>query len=233
MLVTLGVIAGLLWGRREFRRRNLPDDLLYDLAIAALAIGILGARLIYVALEWQTYRTNLLTIFMIWANGGLSFHGAVSGGALAVWWMAKRYKVPFLKVIDAATPSLALGHVFGRIGCFLNGCCYGIPTTLPLGIRFSNPAIGVDTLPSHPAQLYEAIGLILLFAWLVRLSHHKTYEGAVFVQWLLGYSVLRFIVEFFRAGVTAKVIYKLTYAQWLSLTLFAAALAYHLWRTKR
>lgn len=221
------------WGRREFRRWNLPDDLLYDLAVAIIVLGLVGARLLYVALEWQTYHTNPIAIFMIWADGGLSFHGAVIGGVLATLWLTKRYRVSFWTVADASSPSIALGHIFGRIGCFLNGCCYGVPTKLPWGMRFFNPAIGVDTLPSHPTQLYEAVGLLLLFAWLAHASRITRYDGAVFIQWLIGYSVLRFFVEFFRAGATAKVIHDLTYAQWLSLALFAFAFSYHLWRMKK
>lgn len=231
VMVTLGVVAGFLWAWREFRRRNLPEDLLYDAAIVAVGLGALGARLLYVALNWSVYRTNLFAIVEIWKDGGLSFHGMVLGGAIGVWLLSWRYRVSFLRVADAGAPSLTLGHAFGRIGCFLNGCCYGLPTVMPWGFEFHNPAIGIDTLPSHPTQLYEAAGLLLLFALLVRFSLRSPYNGAVFIWWVIGYSVLRFIVEFWRAGVTAEVVNGLTYAQWLSIVLFAIALAYHRWRT--
>jgi phosphatidylglycerol:prolipoprotein diacylglycerol transferase len=232
VMVALGVIAGLWWARGEFQRRKLSNDLLYDVALAAIALGVVGARLLYVALNWSVYRTNLPAIAMIWADGGLSFHGAALGGAMGVWWVCRRYGVAFAKVADALAPSLTLGHIFGRIGCFLNGCCYGVPTTLPIGVTFHNPVLGVDTLPSHPAQLYEAAGLALLFAWLVRYRTRPPYEGAVLAMWLMGYSLLRFLVEFVRAGATAKVVNGLTEAQWLSLMLFCLTLAYHRWRVQ-
>ncbi len=243
VMVALGVLAAMFWTRLEFRRRKLPDDLLYDLVVASIALGVIGARLIYVALNWQSYRTNLVAIPMIWADGGLSFHGAIAGGILAGLWLSRRYKVSFWQIADAAAPGLALGHAIGRIGCFLNGCCYGLPTTMPWGVRFHNPTLGVDTLPSHPTQLYEAIGLLILFVLLAlysrtisrpsSLAPRPIYEGAVFIWWAIFYSVLRFVVEFWRAGVTAQVVNGLTQAQWLSLVIFAVAFAYHRWRLKK
>jgi len=230
VMVAVGVLAGILWTRGEFKRRKLPEDLFYDLVLAAIALGILGARLLYVGLNWQTYRTNPMAILMIWADGGLSFHGAIAGGILAGWWLTRRYKVSFWQVADAVAPALALGHFFGRIGCFLNGCCYGIPTTMPWGVSFHNPYLGIETLPSHPTQLYEAAGLLVLFLLLARYCRQPAYEGAAFIWWVIFYSVLRFVVEYWRAGATAKVVNGLTQAQWLSLTLFAIALAYHRWR---
>ncbi|MCS7265584.1 MAG: prolipoprotein diacylglyceryl transferase [Armatimonadetes bacterium] len=230
VMVALGILAGLIWLRREFNRKKLPEDLLYDLMVASIALGVVGARILYVALNWHTYKTNLLTILMIWADGGLSFHGAVGGGILAGLWLTRRYKVSFWKVADAVAPALAIGHFFGRIGCFLNGCCYGVPTNMPWGFKFFNPALGVDTLPSHPTQLYEAFGLLVLFFLLAKLSKQPPYEGAVFIWWVIFYSVLRFVVEYWRAGVTADVVNGLTEAQWLSLFLFSIAFAYHRWR---
>lgn len=230
VMIVLGILAGLIWTKREFAKKKLPDDLLYDLLIAVIALGVVGARLLYVALNWETYRTNLIAIPMIWADGGLSFHGAVAGGILAGFWLARRYKISFWKVADAVAPALALGHFFGRIGCFLNGCCYGIPTTMPWGVKFHNLALGIETLPSHPTQLYEAAGLLVLFFLLSKLSKQPPYEGAVFIWWLIFYSVLRFTVEYWRAGATANLVHGLTEAQWLSLVLFSAAFAYHRWK---
>ncbi len=132
-MVASGVLVAMFWTRLEFRRRNLPNDLLYDLVIASLALGVVGARLMYVALNWQSYSTNLVAIPMIWADGGLSFHGAVAGGILAGLWLSRRYKISFWRIADAVAPGLALGHAIGRVGCFLNGCCYGLPTTMPWG----------------------------------------------------------------------------------------------------
>lgn len=232
VMVTLGVLAAMIWARSEFRRRRLPNDLLYDLAIAAIALGVAGARLMYVMLNWQSYRTNLMAIPMIWSDGGLSFHGAVAGGILGGLWLSRRYKVSFWRIADAVAPGLALGHAIGRIGCFLNGCCYGLPTTMPWGVKFHNPVLGIDTLPSHPTQLYEAAGLFISFALLAQYSQRPSYEGSVFIWWAILYSALRFVVEHWRAGVTAQVVNGLTQAQWLSLVIFATALAYHRWRRK-
>lgn len=237
VMIALGVLAGLFWARSEFRRRKLSDDLLYDLTIASIALGVLGARLAFAALNWQSYRTNLLAVPMIWAYGGLSFHGAIIGGILAGLWLSKRYKVSFWKMADAVAPGLALGHSIGRIGCFLNGCCYGIPTTMPWGVRFFNPFLGIDTLPSHPTQLYEAVGLFVIFTLLAKYSRQSaskpSYEGSVFVWWAILYSVLRFVVEYWRAGATAKIVNGLTEAQWLSLFVFVVALIYHRWRQRK
>lgn len=233
VMIALGILVGMIWAKREFKRRRLPDDLFYDLTVAAIALGVLGARLMYVALNWQIYQTNLVSIPMIWADGGLSFHGSILGGILAGWWLCRRYKVSFWQVADAVAPALAIGHFFGRIGCFLNGCCYGIPTTMPWGISFHNPALSIETLPSHPTQLYEAVGLLVLFFLLAKYSRQTPYDGAAFIWWVIFYSVLRFVVEFWRAGATANVVKGLTEAQWLSLILFSIAFAYHRWRRSK
>lgn len=230
LMIFIGILTGLLWTKKEFERKKLPKDLLYDFLIVAVIFGIFGARLLYVALNWKIYIANISAIPMIWADGGLSFHGAVGGGILAGLLLTRRYKVSFWKVADAVAPALAIGHFFGRIGCFLNGCCHGVPTNMPWGFKFFNPILGVDTLPSHPTQLYEAFGLLVLFFLLAKLSKQPPYEGAVFVWWVILYSVLRFIVEFWRAGATANLVNGLTEAQWLSLFLFSIAFAYHRWR---
>lgn len=227
VLIMLGLIVGVMWTRREFLRRRLPLNLLYDATSLSILLGVIGARLTYVALNWGLYRENLSLIPRVWADGGLTFYGAILGGILGIALMTRRYRVPFPRFADASVAGLALGHSIGRIGCFFNGCCYGVPTTLPWSVRFINPSLGIETLPSHPTQLYESAGLLVLSFFLTRYSRRLPYEGAGLVAWVIGYSIIRFIVEFWRAGATAKVVFVLTQAQWVSLVLFVAALIYH------
>jgi phosphatidylglycerol:prolipoprotein diacylglycerol transferase len=120
---------------------------------------------------------------------------------------------------DVMAPGIALGYAIGRIGCFLNGCCYGTPTDLPWACRFQDPLVsGTVTPPSHPTQIYAAIISLGLFALLIWIDRRQRVDGQVLWSYLLGYAVYRFGIEFLRAGATAEVtLAGLTNSQWASI----------------
>jgi phosphatidylglycerol---prolipoprotein diacylglyceryl transferase len=219
LMMVIGFALGLWRMVRVGRRRGIPADRIYDLALVLLLSGIIGARIVYVVLNPDT--ESWRELIAVW-NGGLSFHGGVLFAVLAGYVYIRRTKLPFWGCADLAAPSLALAYSIARIGCFLNGCCYGAPTDLPWGVRFCEG--GVLTPPSHPTQLYAALASLLIFFVLTRIERLGRAPGFVFVSYLGLYGVYRFLIEFLRKGYSAKVfVLGLTEAQVVSLLMLLAA----------
>jgi len=203
------IIGGYLVNRRAKRgllKVNLEQASNF---IPYMMVGmIVGARLFYVFLyDWPTYKArilsgDLLAPCAIWM-GGLSFHGAAVGMAIASLLYARRYKRPFQEVHDTLVFSATLGIFFGRLGNFINGELYGRSTNVPWAVQFPNREGGF-TDPKHPSQLYEAFGeglllwIVLLFVQKYCLNKQSYKSGYLSVVFLFGYGLVRFIVEFFR-----------------------------------
>jgi phosphatidylglycerol:prolipoprotein diacylglycerol transferase len=167
-----------------------------DRFITWLIIGMfLGARFFYVVLyNWDYYSTNLMDSFAVW-KGGLSFHGAVFGMCVMIYFFAKKHKLHFFQIADCAAIAGCPGMLFGRIGNFINGELYGRVTDSWVGIVFP----GGGPFPRHPSQLYEGFSEgILLLIILFFLHKRQRFYGVVSSVFLLGYGTFRFIVEFFR-----------------------------------
>jgi phosphatidylglycerol---prolipoprotein diacylglyceryl transferase len=179
------------------KRRNLPlsrDDVA-DL-IFSVALGIiLGGRLGYVFFyNCSFYLEHPLKAIAIW-EGGMSFHGGVSGAILAGWWYVRKKGLPFLRMLDVGFMAGPVGLFFGRIGNFINGELYGRSTGLPWGMVFP----GGGPQPRHPSQLYEALlegPLLLLILWLTWRKNPP--DGVVFWSFITGYGLFRSLVELFR-----------------------------------
>lgn len=226
LMVVLGFTAGVLLAAKLARARGLPGDAFLDAALITLFAGIAGARLLFVLLNWKEYAFRWTEVLAIW-QGGMSFHGGAVAGIGAGALYMRRRGLPVLAMADAAAPGLALGYAIGRIGCFLNGCCYGGPTHLPWGVHF--PA-GEPGVLYHPAQLYASIinlGLMGLLAYAYRRPHRV---GQVIALYVGGYSVYRFAIEALRKGVTAEVLaFGLTHTQVFSLFAVLAAALWWTW----
>ena len=208
---------------------DMPPDNILDVGIWMIVIGVIGARLMFVVIGWHDYSRAPDfpgNIFKVW-QGGLSFHGGLFGGigALVGYCLIKRMSI--LKVADLFVPSVMIAYAIGRVGCFLNGCCYGAPTTMPWGVRFFDD--GHWTPPSHPTQLYATALATLFFIGLVYAERHRRYLGQVACWFLLGTATERFIMEIWRAGTTSDLIsvgpiHFLTDVQWLCLGIFSIGL---------
>jgi len=233
LMVVLGFLAAGIWVSRAGRRDGFQAEMVFDLMLYIMLGGVVLARLVYVFLDWRSYVSNPASIFKVW-EGGLSYHGGVIGGIAAAVWYTRRNSIPFWKLADVVAPGAALGYAFARIGCFLNGCCYGIPTDLPWACRFQDPPMsGHLTPPSHPTQIYAALINGGIFFLLIALWKRKRYDGQTFCQYLIAYSIYRFLIEFLRKGVTARVLaLGLTEAQWVSILLIPLIL-YIMHRLKR
>jgi phosphatidylglycerol:prolipoprotein diacylglycerol transferase len=172
LMLAVAFLVGTWLALRESRRLGLDEDRVVTVILVALVAGVVGARALYVAEHLRDFRGAYVSVPALW-QGGLTLYGGIVAGTVAGLFMARRLGLPMWVVADALTPSLALGTVFGRVGCFLNGCCYGHPTRLPWGVVFpadSFAGLEFGSAPVHPAQLYfAAAGLVLfLLVWVVR-----------------------------------------------------------------
>lgn len=183
--------------------------------------GIFGARLLFIILDWGSYKGKPATWFAIW-EGGISFHGALIGGMLALIAYCSFKKISFLKVADIFAPAVMIGYAIGRIGCLLNGCCYGAPTSAPWGVRFYDH--GGWTSPSHPTQLYASILSLLFFGILLWMDSRRKFDGQLLAWYLIFAAIERFLMEIWRANVTSSGLYAfgLTDVQYLCIVLALA-----------
>jgi phosphatidylglycerol:prolipoprotein diacylglycerol transferase len=178
-LVATGALIGLWLFRRELLRSRLPESGL-DAAVAGLAGGMAGAKLL-----WVFEHLGEEPFFdLLFSRGGLSWFGGLAGGVLAGLWVMRRKHLPPLAILAAATPGLAVGHAVGRIGCFLVGDDYGHATTLPWGVAFPK-GLPPTAVPVHPTQLYEAAALIPVAALLLRWRGQGTADRVVLGRYLV------------------------------------------------
>ena len=204
VMLLIAFTAGLWWLGRNAGEHGLQLPDIIDLGLTLLIGGVVGARGLYVLLEWGEYAKNPHTVVNVW-EGGLSFHGGVLGAILAglIYCAIKRF--PFVLLADLCAAPLALGYSFARIGCFLNGCCQGGPTNLPWGVCFpATTPPGETPVPMQPTQIYASLASLGIFALLVRLRDGYPRRGYLVCTYLVVYSFVRFMLEYTRRGISAE-----------------------------
>ncbi|MCC6486862.1 MAG: prolipoprotein diacylglyceryl transferase [Candidatus Hydrogenedentes bacterium] len=228
---------------RESRRRGGAVVLTPVLGVWALAGALLGARIFYV-LQYECIQA-LAQALLVW-KGGLVFYGGLAGGTLAVAAYCRLRGMRVLPVADIGAPYLALGEAITRIGCFLNGCCYGVACAWPWGVSFPQGSVAyqdhldaailgpnlTQTVPLHPTQLYMTAGLVAVFVMLKLLLSKKAWDGSVVCAYLLLYGILRFLVEILR-GDSLRGAAGLTLSQSISVAVALAALIALMVQTRR
>ncbi len=230
VMIAVAFLIGLwtvtLRARLDPALRNSGENIA-DVTLCLMAGAILGARTVYVTTYWKEQFAGqpLTEIFAIW-HGGLVYYGGLIGAAAAGFICIRWKKMPLWNTADVFAPSIALGSVFGRIGCLLNGCCYGRACDLPWAVSFpaDNP-LHPPTYPVHPTEIYDALLNLALYFFLAWLFRRKKFDGQVFATFLICYSITRSIVEHFR-GDYSNLHYHLglTPAQWISVPIFIAGL---------
>lgn len=202
----LGWIAGFvvaLWlVRRWAPAAGLPRDHVESLAVWSLAGAFAGARLYFIAQnDPGAYLRAPWRIFMLW-EGGLAFFGGLFGAVLAAFVYARRHAVPFARAADLFAPAIPIAAAIGRIPCWLAGMDYGTPARLPWSVVYTHPASYApnDGIPRHPVQLYELLGDLLIAEMLLKLRGRLP-QGALFLTYLVLFSVLRFMLFFVRGDV--------------------------------
>jgi phosphatidylglycerol:prolipoprotein diacylglycerol transferase len=201
-LMALGVGFALWFLYRQAKKQSLDASKLLDAAFYIMIISLVGAKLVLLAGDFKRYISSPKELFWIARSGGV-FQGGLAFGVVFALWYFHRRRIPTWKVADIAAPALALGHGFGRIGCFMAGCCYGRECAASWGATFHSPyAHDLTGIPLntalHPVQLYEAVLNFLNFIVLYFVLRKKTFDGQVFPVYIINYSIIRYFTEFFR-----------------------------------
>jgi phosphatidylglycerol---prolipoprotein diacylglyceryl transferase len=233
VLVALGFLIGLWLASRRGLRDGIAPEKIMDIGPWLIVGTIVGARTLHVISYWdEEFAGKPLTeIFMV-QKGGLVYYGGLIGATLAGIIYLVWKKLPVWKFGDVLAPSIAFGYVLGRIGCLMNGCCYGRPCDLPWAIRF--PAEhSTRGAPVHPTQIYDSLLSLIFWGFLAWLYRRKRFDGQVFASYLIGYAILRSTVEFFRGDYTVHYLGGwATPAHLVSMAIFAAGIIL-LWRLPR
>ncbi len=248
----VGFLLAVFFARRRAVMIGLDKQQVFDMGFFAVLGGVVGARLMHVAVFYPSYFYSddywpkwmgsfgwLGAIFSTW-NGGLVFYGGLIGGVAALWIYARRKHIPLVDILDFVAPGGALGLAVTRVGCFLNGCCFGKPSDLPWAVRFPawsdathrshiyNHQVaqgfiteGQAILPVHPAQLYETLAGLLMFTSLYLFYPHRKYAGQISAGFGMLYCIWRFCNEYFRNDSGREhIFWSLTIYQLMSVVLF-------------
>jgi len=235
LMIGIGFLVSIWLASRQAKKEGIDPDRIMDMGIYLLLAAIVGSRLFYVLVNLQEFQRNWLEVFAIW-KGGLVFYGGLIGAVAVGFWYARKHALPIWKTADVVAPYIALGHMFGRFGCFFAGCCYGAQChTPPLCITFADThSLAPLGVPLYPTQLFEAGGEFINFIILLTVYRFRKFDGQVFWLYPVLYSILRFIVEFFR-GDTERGVYfggALSTSQIVSVGMFFLSLVM-LWRLGR
>jgi phosphatidylglycerol:prolipoprotein diacylglycerol transferase len=236
--VAIGFLASVWVAKTLAQREGVNIENMLDLSFWCLISGFIGARILFILTRWSSFMEDPGAIFRVW-EGGLVFWG---GPLLAIpvgLWFIRWKKMPVWKTMDCAFPGLVTAHMFGRLGCFSAGCCYGKPTQGPFGIRFNSELVepALRGIPLHPTQLYEAFSLFLLLIGLLYLEKKKSFDGQVALTYLMAYSIIRSVIEVFRGDLIRGFVIGnwLSTSQFISILVFLGgfiALQYRLGRLK-
>lgn len=211
LMIAIGFGLSIIMMYARAPKFGFNRDTISDYLIIVLLSGLAGARLLYILINIKYYVLNPLEMVNL-SKGGLVWYGGFIAALLASLCFAKIKRLGFWEMTDFVAPYIAFGQAFGRIGCFLNGCCYGIiaPPGFPLG-------------ESHPTQIYSAILLFAIFAILLLWQNRRRFAGEIFLGYCLLYSCKRFFIEFLR-GDNPRIFLSLTMSQIISVAVFLTAL---------
>jgi phosphatidylglycerol:prolipoprotein diacylglycerol transferase len=256
LAIAVGFLVAILVGVRAAARTGEDAERVRDLCFWLLVSSLIGSRLLFIATNVPTYvqlcreENDCFRALRVW-EGGLVFFGGFFGALLTAVWYTRRHGMRFWRVADVLAPSVAIGHFFGRLGCYAAGCCWGKEAhgaALAWAVHFpaaslvfqdyaareALPLSAEVTPPLHPVQLYEALGELGLFFALSLLLRRKRWDGQVLVAYLMGYSVLRFIVELYRGDAARRfVTASLSTSQFIALLTIPLALAVFLARRRQ
>jgi phosphatidylglycerol:prolipoprotein diacylglycerol transferase len=238
VLLAAAYLIGLQLAVVRARRAGIDPAKVMDLGIYLIIAALVGAKLMLIVVDFDYFRQQPRELLSLVRAGGV-FYGGLIGAVAVGYFLVRKYKLNIWSTGDLMAPGIALGHVVGRFGCLLAGCCYGRPTDVGWAITFTNPVANANVgtplhIPLHPTQLYDA-GAELLILGLLLLTERKgkPFAGRTFWLYIGLYAISRFIIEYFRGDIQRGTVFgNMSTSQFVSLLLVPAALAM-LWYLRR
>ena len=215
MMIAAGFLAALLMTLRRGKKRGYDEDIIWGIFFCAIIGGMLGTRILYYIVEIPEI---LKDPSILWDfKNGYVVYGGIIGGILVGWLYCRIKKLKFLEYFDLMMPSIALAQGFGRIGCFLAGCCYGKETSGPLAVTYTNSDFAPNNVALIPTQIYSGFLDFAHFLLLLYVAKHKKADGQVAACYLIFYSIGRFVIEFFRGDIERGSVGVLSTSQFISI----------------
>jgi phosphatidylglycerol:prolipoprotein diacylglycerol transferase len=224
-MIAIGAACAMIIGFRRAKSRGMSPDIVMNLGLIVLVAGFLGAKLLFCIVELPALLRDPLSVL---SNSGFVVYGGIIAGILSALIYCRKKKVSFLQYFDLIIPSVAVAQGFGRIGCFLAGCCYGCQTDLPIGIVFQHSDIAPNGIPLFPTQLFSSAGDFLIALILILYARKSRSTGKVAGLYLILYSIGRFIIEFFRSDERGSV-GTLSTSQFIAFFMLAGGLLLIFW----
>lgn len=215
LMIGIGILVAYFVSEYRAKKEGLDSDKMFYLLIWSVAGGMLGAKLLYYITEIKEIMANPKLLLDI--GGGFVVYGGIAAGVLTAIIYCKSQKLDMWKYLDLAIPSVALAQGFGRIGCFLAGCCYGNETSCAIGITFKNSQFAPNGISLMPTQLISSGLDFLHFLILIWFAKRKKADGQVIGLYLICYSVGRFVIEFFRGDIERGSVGMLSTSQFISI----------------
>jgi phosphatidylglycerol:prolipoprotein diacylglycerol transferase len=238
VLLAAAYLIGLQLAVVRARRAGVDPAKVMDLGIYLIIAALVGAKLMLILVDFDYFRQQPRELLSLVRAGGVFYGGLIAAVGVGIW-LVRRYQLNVWATGDLMAPGIALGHVIGRFGCLLAGCCYGRPTDVPWAITFTNPVASANVgtplgLPLHPTQLYDAGAELLILAVLLLTERKgKPFAGRTFWLYMGLYAISRFIIEFYRGDVTrGTALGGLPTSQFVSLLIIPAAFGM-LWLLRR
>ncbi|MBT9131592.1 prolipoprotein diacylglyceryl transferase [candidate division NPL-UPA2 bacterium Unc8] len=200
VMLAIAFLIGLFLSIRRAKAENIAPSIVVNLSVIILISGLIGARIFFILINLEYFLSHPSEIIML-HRGGLAFFGGLALASLSGFLYLRKVGPNPWKIVDLIIPYVVLGESIVRIGCFLNGCCYGTPTDLPWAVSFpplSAAYAHFGSTPLHPAQLYQAAANFVIFLLLLR--SRRRYDGEIFLIYLLLYALSRFFIGFLRGG---------------------------------
>jgi len=238
VLLAAAYLIGLQLAVVRARRAGIDPAKVMDLGIYLIIAALVGAKLMLIAVDFDYFRQQPRELLSLVRAGGVFYGGLIAAVAVG-YFLVRRYKLNIWSTGDLMAPGIALGHVVGRFGCLLAGCCYGRPTDVAWAITFTNPVANANVgtplnIPLHPTQLYDAgAELLILGVLLLTERKGKPFAGRTFWLYIGLYAISRFIIEYFRGDIQRGTVFgTMSTSQFVSLLLVPAALVM-LWFLRR
>ena len=231
LMIAIGILCAYLVAEKRGKSRGMDPDMIWGLTVCAVVFGLLSAKLLFYITSIREIIANP-RILLDFSNGFVVY-GGIIGGIIAGYLYCRFKKQPFLKYADIVLTSVALAQGFGRIGCFLAGCCYGVETEGPLHIVFTHSDFAPNNVQLVPTQLISSGLDFLNFLVLVLIAKKKPADGVVTACYLIFYSIGRFCIEFFRGDLIRGSVGPLSTSQFISIFMAIAGIIFFMIARRR